>query len=576
LCAVLVFAAVPAVSAEESQEPVTVRLYADQPAAAIGDEVVMLDTPAALREGDNLFVPVKFVGDTIGIDVRWNEKSQRVEIRTATAIIEVDIEGGAVYINGAYAPLETVGRIVDGRLMVTAEWLNEYFGVAYTYDPTEQCIEFSFVQKAESPTTDDGDGNSKPVALFTFGKPEYRIGEPVEYIDLSYDPDAEGLKYEWTGREEAFFKPGRHLVSLRVIDSKGKASDVYSAYVRVVNEVMYPNELDMKLHTYPAGSLIKTDWNTIYAHFNNLPVLPVQVTENRSRALLMSDSPETFKEKGVLYADKVNGKARLYAHHMNGMDETVQFVIMATNLSNRPVKVRTTNKGEVSPSIYANLLGHQASVEFLLNNPHGPQLTIPPGETQVYAQMRDIRPGYGINVMYDVETDGPVEFSFIAMDASIETPVSTYPLLYKPLPFDGHVRGTFNVTEKRWDVDLSSIARTSRLVIGDGKIDPFQEGYDVLRRQQVKEDGNYGVVYKIHAEKPRKMAVLLQARGGPYKGPFKINGKFVLAPESGVLTAFDGVQILARTDGTEPSLDIEFIPPAGSAFPINLIFYPLK
>jgi hypothetical protein len=71
------------------------------------------------------------------------------------------------------------------------------------------------------------------------------------------------------------------------------------------------------------------------------------------------------------------------------------------------------------------------------------------------------------------------------------------------------------------------------------------------------------------------MAVMILANGGVFKGPFKINGEIRLVPESGVLTAFDGMQILAKTTGKEDSLDIEFTPPAGSAFPIDLIFYPL-
>jgi hypothetical protein len=50
----------------------------------------------------------------------------------------------------------------------------------------------------------------------------------------------------------------------------------------------------------------------------------------------------------------------------------------------------------------------------------------------------------------------------------------------------------------------------------------------------------------------------------------------MMAPASGVISAFQSVQILARTTGTENSFDLEFTPPAGSAFPIDLIFYPLN
>ncbi|UUZ82747.1 hypothetical protein LJK88_01470 [Paenibacillus sp. P26] len=131
------------------------------------------------------------------------------------------------------------------------------------------------------------------------------------------------------------------------------------------------------------------------------------------------------------------------------------------------------------------------------------------------------------------------------------------------------------MSQVNWNIDATNFTKPSRIVIGDGKSDPFQPGYDVFRKQNVTNDGNYGVIYKIHADKPRKMAVMILAKGGIFKGPFKINGDIRLVPQSGVLTAFDGMQILAKTTGKEDSLDIEFSPPAGSAFPIDLIFYPL-
>jgi hypothetical protein len=145
------------------------------------------------------------------------------------------------------------------------------------------------------------------------------------------------------------------------------------------------------------------------------------------------------------------------------------------------------------------------------------------------------------------------------------------------LAFNGHIRGTFQIAGFDWKVNLTEtgLKKPMKLVLGDGKVDPFQKGFDPQRGTEATLSGNYGTVYKIHADKPRKMAIMILAKGGPFKGPFKINGEMVKVPASGVLTAFDGMIILAKTTGKEESLDIEFSPPAGSAFPINLIFYPL-
>lgn len=571
--ALTIAAVVPVWGASVSTSTMNIWLSVGEPTAYVDGEKVTLDTPGVLKDGNNRFVPVKFLGEQLGLDVKYNEKTARVEIGTPRAKIEVDSNNKAVYINGVYLVFDTVARLFEDKLMVKESWLFDFFGAKYTFNGEKNRLEITYVKKP--PSYVDEKGNSRPVARFTFGKPTYKIGEPVDYVDLSYDPDAEGLSYEWTGKEEAFFSSGKHRVTLQVKDGQGLVSEKYTRYVQVSSDVMYTSPMDFKLHTYPLQSLIPTNWTEVYTYFNYMPNFDKNVTETRNRKLLVSDSPETFTGKGILYADRVNGKARLYADHINGTEEKVQFVIMVTNPGKKPVMVKTTNKGEVYPSIYANLIGHEASVEFLLQDPHDDELVVPPGQSRVYVQMPVFLPGQGVNVIYDVETDSPADFTFMAMDASIETPISTYPLLYKQLPGDNHIRGTFDVTEKRWDIDASSFTQTTRLIVGDNEYDPWQIGTDPTTKQTVTDDGNYGTVYKIHSEKPRKMAILLQARGGPYKGPFKINGQFVLAPPSGVIMAFETVQILARTTGTEPSLDIEFTPPAGSAFPINLIFYPL-
>lgn len=549
-----------------------IMLYLDKQEAVINDRIVALDTPATIVDGKT-FVPAKFLGDTMGFKVAWNDSTKKIEMETQSAVIELDPGNNSAVINGVMMPFDSVAKIVNGRLMVKLTWVADYMGAKYKYNEELRRVEIIYVKQPKGVALNSSD-NSKPVAKFTFGKPSYRIGEPVKYIDLSYDPDAEGIvKYEWTGNHEAFFTPGKYPVTLKVTDSKGNVSNPYTRYIEIKDEP-YLTELEYKLYYKPPGTIIKTDWSMLWEHFWDLPQLPKTVTEDKSRTLLVSDSPETFTQKGILYQDKVKGKARLYADHVNGMEEKVQFVILATNNSNKEVTVKTTNKGEVYPSIYANIIGHEASVDFLLNDPVDEKLVIPPGQSRVYVQMPEFLPGQGVNVFYDVDTgDDEVTFSFIAMDL-IATPVSTY--FYKPLPYEGHVRGTFPVSEVRWAVDASSFTAPSRLIIGDGTTDPFVKGYDVFRNEQVKNEGNYGVVYKIHAANPRKMVVLLLARGGNFKGPVKINGEFVMVPPSGVLTAFDGLQILARTKGTEKSLDIEFTPPAGSAFPVDLIFYPLK
>lgn len=546
-------------------------MYPNFKDAFINSEQVTLDEAPTVVD-DIVYVPLRFVAESLGYEVKWNEQTNRVEMDTPGFHIQVDIANKQIYINKVVVPFDKMALMQNETLMVKLSWVMDYMGGKYSYEPEHNRITIIFVKRPDS-IYNDLTNNSKPVAKFTFTKPSYRIGEPVQYVDLSYDPDADGIvKYEWTGNQPAFFKAGTYPVTLQVTDAKGQVSDKYTRNITIVNET-YLTEFEYPLYYGAPGTFIPADWSVLWGNFMNLPELERKVTYDFERKLLVSDSPESIKEKGILYRDVVNGKARLYAHHMNETVEKIQFTIMVTNRSNKPVTVRTTNRGEVYPSSYANLIGHEASVDFMLHDPIDEKLVVPAGQTVVYVQMPDFYPGQGVNAFYDVETDGEVEFAFVAMDP-VSTPVSLG--FYKPLDYVANVRGTFDAADVRWDIDASSYTKPSRLIIGDGESDKFIPGYDSLRQQKVTNEGNYGVMYHIHANHPRKGVILVLPRGGPFKGPFKINGDFAMVPNSGLLEAFKGVQVLARTTGKEEALDIEFTPPAGSAFPIDLIFYPLE
>ncbi|WP_438447123.1 stalk domain-containing protein [Gorillibacterium sp. sgz5001074] len=575
LAAALMMTAVVPTAGAVGTGTLQVSLAVEKPDVSVNGDAQSWDVVPVLV-GDQVYVPLRHIANTIGLQLQWNAKTAMVELIIPNVKVQFDIDHNAVWINQLNRPLDTVAMMKDDRLMVKLSWLSELIGAKYTYDAASKKIDLMYTKLPDEMIADENE-NSRPVAKFTFGKTSYKIGEPVKYIDLSYDPDAEGIaRYEWSGKETTFTKAGTYRVSLKVTDRNGHTSRLYSRYLTVTDEV-HASPFQTKLYYTPEGQAFDTSWSELYTYMMNLPLLPREVTEDRTRKLILSDSPETIKDKGILYQDRINGKARLYADHVNGMEGKVRFVIMARNTSpDKTVTIKTTNKGEVYPSIYANLIGHEASVDFLLKDPvQDKPITLAPNQGLAYVQMPDLYPAQGINVFYDVETDGEVEFSFLALDSSVSTPTPALLGTLKHLPFAGNVRGTFPVSDMTWKSDMSKVKSPVRITIGDGKEDAFIKGYDTERKSEASNDGNYGMIYNIELQNPPKMAVLLLARGGPFKGPFKLNGEFTMVPDSGVLEAFTRVQVLKRTTGQEGKLNIEFTPPAGSAFPIDLILYPL-
>lgn len=537
----------------------------------VNNNAIIMDTPAVLLK-DQIFIPVKNIANYLGMPLIWNQKSNSIELTTPKSTFQFYLAKKTINIMGITTPFGDNAIVLKEKLMVSLPWFAAQTGAKITYDPIAKTFSIELI-KAPIVIVVDTMKNAPPVAKFAFGKQSYKLGETIQYVDFSYDPDAEGIRYQWTGRQEVFFKPGSYPISLRVFDNAGNSSALFTKTL-IIEDTFLLTEEQYPVYNQPVGTSFKTDWAWIQNHFTNIPFITKTETVDSSRSLLVSDSPETFRETGILYQDSINGKARLYADHINGTQDKMRFTIQLRNLSDQPVTLRTTNKGEVTPSVYANLIGHVASVDFLLHEPiYAVPLVILPGQTAIYVQMPDLYPNQGVNLFYDVETDGQLQVAFVASLANA-LPINPFDT-YKALEYDGHIRGTFPSADKRWDVDLTTITEPSRLVIGDGIQDTYVTGYDTQRQMEVPNTGNYGVVYTIHADKPRKMAIMLVAKGGPFKGPFVIDGQFMMAPASGVISAHQSVQILARTTGTEESFDLEFTPPAGSAFPVDLIFYPM-
>ncbi|MFE5317487.1 stalk domain-containing protein [Paenibacillus sp. NPDC056579] len=577
-------AALPAASAETAApaaaqavsvpESLSALLYFDKNDAYINGNSVKLDVPVLESKGQ-AYLPAAVLPSLLGLTVQWQEANKSVMVTTPSGFAEFQLSPKQLRVNGAEEDFDKAAWLVHDRLYVSMDWLNRYVGFKAVVNKELKRVELQYIKMPQSGVFhNDTMPNTKPVARFTVDKEKYRLGEPIRYSNISYDPDGDAItSVNWTGNAEAIFEPGLFKISLQVTDSKGTVSDTFSRNVEIVNEP-YLDPFEYKVYHEPVGTYVKEEEQTLRSYLRGIPQLPNEAKLLADRPLIVSDSPETFTEKGFLYQERVNGKARLYADHVNGTNEKVQFAIVVRNPSpDKSVKITTTRKGEVYPSIYANLIGNEATIEFLQDRGDKPEtIVVGPHETVYYKKNPEFFPGQGMNVIYDVETDGEVYFSFVAMDAGagIDS-IGMYP----QLDYTGNVRGTFNGSDVIWNVDAKSFDKPSSLAIGDGTTDKFVTGNDFFMKKDSLNLGNYGVVYKIHIDRPRAMSVLLLPRGGVFKGPFEVNGRIVQTPPSGAMMDYTGYVILGRTDGTEPSLDIEFSPAAGSAFPVDVIFYPI-
>ncbi len=546
-------------------------MYLDSKRALVNGKPVELASPA-VSIGGRSFLPAKFLGEAFGFPVIWHASTRTIELQLPRGnVVLLDQEAGTAVVNGTVVPWAEVAAIRDGTLLVQMTWICDLIDAQYIYKEELRKVEVTFVRVPGS-IYNSQTGNSLPAAKFAFTQQSYRLGEPVETVDLSYDADGDGLvKYEWSGKQAAYFKPGVYDITLRVTDTKGNVSPPYTRELNI-EDIPYLSADEYPFYHGKIGSIVPMS-GTLRSYVSRMPHAEAQVLRSDSRSLLVSDSPETVTEEGILYRDMIQGKARIYAHHLNGTEKPMTVAIMLTNPGIYPVTLEATNKGEVYPNLYAHLIGYQAAVDFLLRDPISKSVTVPPGETRVFMQMPTMYPAQGINMLYDVEADGRLQVSVIASHESDE--LKDIAEDGPELAYNGHVRGTFVQSDVVKRMDASRMTEPHHMLIADGVRDPYVQGFDVFRGETVTNKGNYGVTYKLHIDNPGKMALGIVARGGTFKGVFKVNGKMVLAPQSGTLSAYDGVLLLHRTTGEERTIEVEFIPPAGSAFPISLVMYPL-
>ena len=65
--------------------------------------------------------------------------------------------------------------------------------------------------------------------------------------------------------------------------------------------------------------------------------------------LLFSDSPEMVYHNGILYRDTVQGRVRLFYHHVNAVAGTKKLAILLKNEQIRPLHYKVLRQGIAGP-----------------------------------------------------------------------------------------------------------------------------------------------------------------------------------------------------------------------------------
>lgn len=547
-----------------------IRLAAGSSEALVNGRAVELPTPARIKDG-RILVPLRFVSVALGATVHFDAATKEITITADLTSKTPPVARFSLIPN----PVRPGGELTvrdesfhpEGVEIVERAWsgLEPWYEQAGLYEVTLRVRDANGNWSA--PYTVRLNVNTPPVAGFRTEKDFYKIGEPVVYVNESFDPDGHELIYRWTNREPAFFEAGRHRVTLEVEDPLG-GKDRFELVVPVSEEVHYTRTQYHLLYGEPK-KVIPFEERVL-----DLPVLQLPAV-SRARTLLRSNSPEDVPAPGLLYRDTVSGPGRLMVHHLNKTGGRLKIAVLAQNPGTEAVRVTITRQGLSRPSTRILHQGREHLMHFF-GVPSPATFVIPPGKTVDLLpglSSLTLRPGFCVTGLADFSAEAPLTFYVVAVPADAD-PVAVFPQL-PVLPPDGlHVRGTFPMADRLIVVPESSPVNI-RLVLGDGVHDVLLTGIDALTGERVSNHGNYGVVYEILFERVVPgTVVLLNPRGGVYCGALRMNGLVWETPVEGFLKPQRQAVIIQRPV-LPGALRLEYTAPSGSYLPVNFLLVQL-
>lgn len=357
---------------------------------------------------------------------------------------------------------------------------------------------------------------------------------------------------------------GRLFVSVqKIADTFGLYYEVRtSTHQAVIADPGYP---------YANGSL-QANPNIVPVSFQKYvkyPLIKPQEQRIADRKLLFSDSPETFHRYSILYEEQGSGKFRFFDTHVNGMDVKAVYEVIATNLTDQQVTLKTVRRGEPAPTQDYARMGREAEAAWLTPS-SSRALTIPAHQSAVYYQSPVLKPQDGVHFIDDVDASGTVRFDFAAIKPG--TTPSQVSHLAKAKP-GFHDRGTFAVSEIDWQLNGAAWSKGPiRYQLGAwASASPeWVTGLDGITGSKAVDYGNYGVMYHVHITHPGKASFVLVPVRGYYQGSLSFQQHVVQIPGIDVGRSY----LIGRTAGSEKSADLEVSAPSGSFMPFELFVYP--
>jgi len=124
----------------------TVVMQVGNPLMAVNGKYLEIDpgrgtTPVILE--NQVLVPVRALVQRLGGTVDWEPANRKVIIQDGGQVIELWVDRGSVYVNGANVEMEGAPRIVNDRMLVPINFLAQIMGAVVEWDEQARTVTIS-------------------------------------------------------------------------------------------------------------------------------------------------------------------------------------------------------------------------------------------------------------------------------------------------------------------------------------------------------------------------------------------------------------------------------------------------
>jgi hypothetical protein len=337
---------------------------------------------------------------------------------------------------------------------------------------------------------------------------------------------------------------------------------------------------------------------------SSLSNVPIRIKDEPGPRFLISDHPEYFRSNGIALQEEVPaGRIRLYVYHVPEPAQPKKIITaVIENLADQSMSLHTVRRGFAPPSRDYPKVVKQVLTEFLDSVPAGKTNTVPRRGSIVLDPVMDQSPAGKddlVHGFYEFEISQAARISVLQRsqgENSLDV-LNNLPKLEVGGRGNGAGRGLFSTCELSVTNSAGFVYDTAlgplRLVVADGKTDPWIRGRDSISGQESRDAGNYGVMYSIRiawkSTNRRGLALLMTRVGAGSSGCGKVgaavqiitNGKpqTVHLPKNQTAFGEPGEAVLiyksaAALDEKTSFIEFVYSPPGAACIPTPFVLLP--